>query len=300
MQDQGRIHYFLGMSIKRDRANKILTIDQSLYIEKVLQRFGMRDCNPISTPLENGKKFNRLIESESPVDVTNYQAAIGSLIYAAISTRPDISVAVGLLSQFMTNPGKEHWNGVKRVLRYLKGTLHFGLNFKHSENFVLQGYSDADWAGDEITRKSMSGYIFQLGGSPISWASKKQTVVALSTTEAEYIALSLATQEAVWLRNLLSDIYLEPTTTSIFEDNQGTIALSMNPCSHSRTKHIDIKYHFIRDLISKKQIDIKYCPTKEMVADIFTKGTCKATFEQLRTKMGIINVNGGTLIQGEY
>ena len=146
----------------------------------------------------------------------------------------------------------------------------------------------------------MSGYIFQLEKSPISWASKKQTVIALSTTEAEYIALSLATQEAVWLRNLLSDIYLEPTTTSIFEDNQGTIALSMNPCSHSRTKHIDIKYHFIRDLISKKQIDIKYCPTKEMVADIFTKGLPKATFEQLRTKMGAVNVNGGTLIQGEY
>ena len=300
MQDQGEIHYFLGMSVKRNRAIRSLTIDQSLYIEKVLKRFGMMDCNPISTPLENGRKFEKVSEGESPVNLTEYQAAIGSLIYAAISTRPDISVSVGLLSQFMTNPSREHWNGVKRIFRYLKGTLNFGLSFKHSENFELVGFSDADWAGDETTRKSMSGEIFQLGGSPISWASKKQTVVALSTTEAEYIALSLATQEAIWLRNLLSDIHLKPTTTTMYEDNQGTIALSKNPTNHSRTKHIDIKYHFIRDMILKKQIDVIYCPTNDMVADIFTKGLPKVTFEHLRTKMGVLKIredshSGGVL-----
>ncbi len=297
MKDQGEIHYFLGMSIKRDRKTKTMTIDQALYIEKVLKRFSMNECNPVSIPLESGMKFQK--SDDSYIDITNYQAAIGSLIYAAISTRPDISISVGILSQYMTNPSIQHWNGVKRILRYLKGTMNFGLCFKQSENFVLTGFSDSDWAGDESTRKSMSGFIFRLGESTISWGSKKQSVVALSTTEAEYIALSLATQEAVWLRNLLGDLHLNQKTTTIFEDNQGTIALSNNPTNHSRTKHIDIKYHYVRDLILKKQIDVSYCPTNEMVADIFTKGLPRVTFEHLRAEMGVVDVgdshSGGVL-----
>ena len=286
MDDQGEIHYFLGMAIKRDRASRILTIDQSLYLDKVLKRFGMTECNPVSTPLENGKKFEPNKDDE-PFELAEYQSAVGSLIYAAVSTRPDLSIAVAILSQFMANPNKEHWSGIKRVLRYVKGTSHYGLMYRYSDEFSLTGYSDADWAGDEATRKSMSGYIFKLGECTISWGSKKQSVVALSTTEAEYIALSLACQEAVWLRNLLTNVQLKQAVTTIHEDNQGAITLSKNPTSHSRTKHIDIKYHYVRDLIARKEINVIYCPSNKMIADLFTKGLPRIQYEQLRGRMGV-------------
>ena len=207
------------MAIKRERSSGTLTIDQSLYLEKVLKRFGMLECNPVSTPLENGKKFERNLD-DVPYELTEYQSAVGSIIYAAVSTRPDLSISIGILSQFMANPSKEHWSGVKRVLRYVKGTMNMGLIYRKSSDFNLHGFSDADWAGDEMTRKSMSGFIFKLGDSTISWGSKKQSVVALSTTEAEYIALSLACQEAVWLRNLLGDFKHKQEETIIYEDNQ--------------------------------------------------------------------------------
>ena len=175
---------------------------------------------------------------------------------------------------------------MKRVLRYVKGTLEYGLTYRYSDEFPLTGYSDADWAGDETTRKSMSGYTFKLGECTISWGSKKQSMVALSTTEAEYIALSLACQEAVWLRNLLADIQLEQAVTTIHEDNQGAIALSKNPTSHSRTKHIDIKYHYVRDLITRNEINVIYCPSNNMIADLFTKGLPRIQYEQLRGPYG--------------
>ena len=289
MDDQGEIHFFLGMAIKRERSSGTLTIDQSLYLEKVLKRFGMLDCNPVSTPLENGKKFERNLD-DVPYELTEYQSAVGSIIYAAVSTRPDLSVSIGILSQFMANPSKEHWSGVKRVLRYIKGTMNMGLIYRKSNDFNLHGFSDADWAGDEMTRKSMSGYVFKLGDSTISWGSKKQSVVALSTTEAEYIALSLACQEAVWLRNLLGDFKHNQGETIIYEDNQGAITLSKNPSNHSRTKHIDIKYHYVRDLITRKEVNILYCPSKNMLGDIFTKGLPRGQFETLREQMGLKTV----------
>ena len=219
MDDRGEIHYLLGMCIRRDRKLKTLTIDQSIYLQNVLKRFGFDDCKSVSTPMEAGKKFQKLSDDDV-VDIKKYQAAIGSLVYASIGTRPDISVAVGALSQFMSKPGQEHWSGVKRIFRYLKGTLSYGLKFVASDNFVLHGYCDADWAGDTDTRKSTSGYIFKLGGATISWSSKRQAVVALSSTEAEYIALSYAAQEIVWLRNLLSSLgFRQAKPTVLFEDN---------------------------------------------------------------------------------
>ena len=150
-----------------------------------------------------------------------YQGAVCSLNYAAIATRPDLSVAVGILSQYMKNPGKEHWIGIKRVLRYIQGILNFGLKFCGSDSFQLSGYSDADWADCVESRKSTSGQVFRLGDSIISWRSKKQPVVALSSTESEYIALCSPAQETVWMRNLLKDIGLKQAdATMIYEDNQ--------------------------------------------------------------------------------
>ena len=197
MEDLGEIKYILGMRVKRDRQTVTLSIDQRGYLEGVLKRFGMDECNPVSTPVEPGKELTKTDENEAGVDTQRYQEIVGSLIYAAITTRPDITHAVNILSQQMAKPNNEHWSAAKRVLRYLKGTLDVGIVYRKSDNFELVGYSDADWAGCVDSRKSTSGYVFMLGGNVISWTSKKQPGVALSTTEAEYIALCLATQEAM-------------------------------------------------------------------------------------------------------
>lgn len=156
----------------------------------------------------------------------------------------------------------------------------------------LRGFADADWAGDVITRKSTSGYVFQIGNSTISWKSKRQSIVALSSTEAEYVSLCSATQEAVWLRVLLDGMgFKQANATTIFEDNQGAIALAKNPAHHSRTKHIDIKYHYIRDAVSTKEIKLKYCPTQEMIADLLTKGLPRPQFEKLRLELGVTKIH---------
>ena len=289
MEDLGVAKFCLGMSIKRDRSNRTLCVSQKSYLEDVLRRFGMYDCKPVSTPLEPNRVYKKLTDEEEAFNVKEYQAAIGSLNYAMIATRPDIASSVEMLSQFMSNPSKDHWQGIKRILRYIKGTIDYSLTFStNNTDLKLCGYADADWANDTETRKSTSGYLFQLAGSTISWRSQRQSVVALSTTEAEYISLSSATQEAIWLRRLMGDLGLdafEPTV--MFEDNQSAICLAKNPSNHSRAKHVDIKYHFIREAIEKKEIELRYCPTDEMVADVLTKGIPRQKFEQLRTLMGV-------------
>ena len=194
MIDQGEVHYILEMSIKRDRDTKTLYTSQQSYLEKVLERFEMENCKPVSTPLEPGRKFQELSDDEEAFDLKLYQQVIGCLTYASTATRPDIATAVGILSQFMSNPSKQHWVGVKHILRYIRGTLNFGLKFSADDKEpLIYEYSDADWAGDIETRRSTSGYVFQIGNSTISWCSRKQSSVAKSSTEAEYIALRFAT-----------------------------------------------------------------------------------------------------------
>lgn len=294
IEDQGEIHYCLGMCIKRDRSTKTMHISQRAYLENVLKRFNMSNCKPVSTPMEVGKKYEKLKDGEQTADLREYQSAIGSLMYASIATRPDISSAVGILSQYMSNPGEEHFRGIKRVLRYIRGTIDFGLEFKAQDEMQvrLHGYADADWAGDISTRKSTTGYLFQIGNATVSWKSKRQSIVALSSTEAEYVSLSSATQETMWIRSLLGSIgfqQIDPTT--INEDNQGAIALAGNPGNHPRTKHIDIKYHFIREAVEKNEIALQYCPTKEMLADMLTKALPREKFQELRALIGVTNSN---------
>ena len=204
-----------------------------------------------------------------------------------MATRPDISVAVGVLSQHMASPNEDHWNGIKRILRYLQGSISHGLKFEAGD--VLIGYSDADWAGDLNTRRSTSGYIFKIGGATVSWCSKRQITVARSTTEAEYVALSLASQEAVWIRKLLLEIgFAVDGATTLYEDNNGAIDLSRNPKYHNRTKHIDISYHFTRERVTSGELNIIYCPTENMLADIMTKGLGRPKFEQFRKMLGVM------------
>ena len=264
-------------------------ISQQRYLESVLQRYGMENCRPISTPLEPGKHFFKLSDDDEAFDKGIYQQAIGCLTYLSTVTRPDIAAAVGILSRFMASPTKDHWIAIKRILRYLKGTLNYGLKFSEDKDDIqVIGFADADWAGDINSRCSTSGYVFQIGNCTVSWSSKKQATIAKSSTEAEYVSLSSAAQEAIWLRSLMKDLGNKlKAATLLYEDNQGAIELSRNPKHHNRTKHIDISYHFIREKVASNEIVVEYCPSVEMLADIMTKGLPKATFERLRNALGV-------------
>jgi len=191
----------------------------------------------------------------------------------------------------MSNPSEIHWMGVKRIFRYLRGTSKYGLVYDGSGDLELTGFSDADWAGDINTRRSTSGYVFQLGKFTITWSSRKQATVAKSSTEAEYVALSTATQEGIWLRRLLINLDLKPSSpTVIFEDNQGVIDLSKNPKHHDRTKHIDVSHHFVRERVASNEIAVVYCPTDEMAADILTKGLSTIKFHKFRNMLGVYDI----------
>ena len=199
--------------------------------------------------------------------------------------RPDIAFAVSKVARYTSKPTVEHWKAVKHIFRYLVGTINHGILFSRSECI---GYSDADWGGDLDDRKSTSGFIYQIGEGPVSWSSCKQNSVALSTSEAEYVALASAAQEAIWLRQLMSELTKTPIKTiTINEDNQSAICLSKNPQFHGRSKHISIKHHFLRDQVKEGSIEVKYCRTEEMIADMFTKGLSGERFMKLR-RMAIV------------
>ncbi len=287
MTDLGEVSYMLGMSVKRDRVRRRLMVSQDLYLRNMLEKFGMGECKPIGTPLDTNVSFEPLHDNEDVHEKERYQSAIGSLLYASMGTRPDISQAVGALSQFVSRPGVQHWRGVQRVFRYLKGTLGHGLLY--SGNGKLVGWSDADWAGERSTRKSTSGFVFTIGGGAVSWSSKRQPVVALSTTEAEYMALCEACKERMWLVQMLSDLGLSAFDSGVlFEDNQGAIALAKNPVEHQRMKHIDIRFHFIREKVVNQEVEIVYCPTTEMVADMLTKPLPLKKFKDMCKGVGVV------------
>ena len=295
--DLGDLHIILGIQVTHDRPNGIIYLDQTAYIQSVLSRFGMQDCNPVSTPL-NLKE--RPLISQCPTNEDektthlayakglNYLEVISSILYAT-QTHPDLQYAVGTLAQFGSNPGIPHLNALKCVLRYLKGTAHFKLKLGGTDKDVsLIGWTDSDWAGDVDTRRSVGGFSFEVAGGFISWSSKKQPTVALSTIESEYMAAANATREAIWLRILLTDLgYPQVSASIVYGDNQGCISLTRNPIAHSHAKHIDIRHHFIRERIENKEVDLQYCSTKEMIADIFTKPLARETFVKFRAALGV-------------
>ena len=285
MKDMGKIHYCLGISIEQDEERKCLRMHQKQYIENMLEKYRLTDANTVSTPADLSVKLKKDDGFSKDVDSTLYQSMIGSLLYAANSTRPDIAQAVGVVSRYTSRPSQAHLTALKRILRYLKRTASLAIKYQKSDDGDLIGYSDADWAGDADDCHSTSG---NLAGGPISWQSKKQGVVALSTCEAEYVALSAAVQEAIWLKKLLADLGVVPKQpVVIMEDNQGALAVAKNPIAHTRTKHIDIRYHFIREAVRDQKFNLCYCPTKKMLADLLTKPLPKEQFEVLRQAMGM-------------
>jgi hypothetical protein len=286
MTDCGEVHHFLGIKICRDREQRLVSIDQEHFIDQILKRFSLSECRPAQTPLETGARLEARAEKEQGADLTRYQQMVGSLMFLMIGTRPDIAAAISIVSQFAANPSEVHYKAVKRIIRYLKGTKAFKLHLG-GKDIILKGYSDANWGNDINTRKSTSGYVFYLGDGVISWSSKRQPTVALSSTEAEYMAITHATKEAIWSRAFLKELGFPQGTTTIYEDNQSCIALAKNPIHHGRTKHIDIQHHFIREKVESKEIELEYISTDNMVGDAFTKPLPFPKLAKFTSEMGL-------------
>ena len=277
MEDLGPCSYYLGMKVTRDRPNRTIKLSQKGYLEKVLKDFGMWDCNTKhDTPMETSPK-HMVPETKmqaSVEDKRRYQSAVGSLMYAMLGTRPDIAFAVSVVSRFASNPNDHHMKAVKRIFRYLRGTIDLELTFS-GDLGDLTGYTDADWAGDLDTRRSTNGYVFHIGSGTISWSAKRQLAVALSSCEAEYMGQTQAIKEAIWLKNFLAQVhssrYRDPVATIIFCDNQGAMALARNPQFHGRSKHMGIQLNWQREQVEKGEVELQYTPTERQIADGMTK-----------------------------
>ncbi|KAI3644889.1 hypothetical protein MP228_011053 [Amoeboaphelidium protococcarum] len=291
--DLGPASYFLGLHIERDRQAKTILLHQHRFIAELLKDYQMSLVKPAPTPMDSTVSLSlqdcpQTKEEQELMQDIPYQQVVGALLYTACATRPDISAAVGKVCKFSSNPGQKHWTAVKRICKYLKGTSKLGIQLGGEHGTVIQGWSDADWAGDIDGRKSTGGYLFKLANSPVSWQSKLQNIVALSSCESEYIALSNSAQEAIWLRRLLQEIgWTQDAATLIHEDNQGAIAVINGNKTHSRTKHIDVRHHFIRTCVRDGHLRVVYCPTDLMLADILTKPLPTQKFLALRDMMGM-------------
>jgi hypothetical protein len=289
MTDLGPCSYYLGMSVQRDRQNRILYLSQEAYIDKVAHQFGINNGAPVSTPIETSPLPENSPEYSCPPDQRIiYQRIVGSLMYIMLGSRGDVAYAVSMASRYLANPGPQHMKLARRILRYLHGTKGLRLTYKGRPQ-MLKGFTDADWGGCRDTRRSTAGYLFNIGSGAISWQSKRQSVVALSTCEAEFLGQTQATKEAVWLRRLLNELNMSQgiAATIICGDNQGAIALSSNPQYHSRTKHMEIQRKWQGEVQDLGTVELKYIPTTEQIADGFTKPLARERFEWFRRGLGI-------------
>lgn len=283
MQDMGELKQFLGIHIRKTEDGMYLS--QKDYIQSLLEKFRMQDCNGSKIPMNMNKMF---YEKKENTDTTNkpIRELIGSLMYLTLATRPDLSASVNFCSRNQNNPTEELWILLKGILRYLKQTVNFELFFDNKVSTELEGYADSDWAGDESDRKSTTGFLFKVLGSTVCWTTKKQSSVAISSTEAEYVALAEAAREGIWLLNLLESFGFAKTTFTIYEDNQSCIELTRK-WEHKRLKHVDVKYNFIRDLVENKTISVKYINSNNQTADILTKNLKYPLFSKHRFHLGL-------------
>ena len=278
-KDLGEASLVLGIKIERDREAGMISISQRAYLERVLERFGMANCNPTSTPIALGTVLSK---GQAPVTDDDrqfmtdkpYREVLGSIMYAQVATRPDLSYAVSTLSKFASNPGKQHWIALTRVLRYIKGTLDYKITYGGDgfTDLAPIGYVDADYAGDIDTRRSCAGQVFIQAGGPTSWGSQSQPTVALSTTEAEYMATSRAAKQIEWMYSSMDEVgYPQARPARLYNDNAGAVSLTQNTKGNVRVKHIDIRHHYIRDLVEDGKVIIRHIPSAENLADVFTK-----------------------------
>jgi len=285
---------YVGMEITRNQKMKTLCINQQGYIHRMLQRFGMEDCKPLKSPMCSLVELDKSNEEKSEEKRFPYREAVGCLNYIATITRPDISYVVGILARYGNDPQELHWKAVKRVMKYLKGTINISLCFRKESSDGLVGYCDSDYAGELEERKSTSGYVFLLHDGPIAWSSSLQRVTALSSSEAEYMSMSEALKEILWLRMLMESFGLkqiEPTELKV--DNQAAIAMSKNPEFHRRTKHIGVRFHRIRQEQNAGKVNVTYVPSNQQVADLLTKFLPWSTISRCLMQMRMTSLTRG-------
>ncbi|KAM1479039.1 hypothetical protein ACFX2I_026387 [Malus domestica] len=284
MKDLGPLHYFLGVEVTYFHNN--MHLDQSKYALDLLKRTKFMDAKPISTPVPCGQKLSAW-DGETHSDPQTYRSVVGALQYLTI-TRPDLSYAVNQVCQFMHSPKTTHWLAVKRILRYVKATYDHGLVYKPG-GMQLSAFSDADYAGDPDTRHSTGGFCIYLGSNLVSWSSKKQKTVSRSSTEAEYRQLAYTAAEISWLRSLFRDLQLNLACPTIWCDNISSISLASNPVFHSRTKHLEVDYHYVREKVVRGELLVNFICSQDQVADLCTKGLSSARFKMLVSKLPVVS-----------
>ena len=292
MKDLGAAKKILGMEITRNRDSRVLFLSQQNYIKKVLHRFNMHDAKSVSTPIAPHFKLSASQYPVSDEDVeymsrVPYSSAAGSLMYAMVCSRPDLSYAMSLVSRYMANPGKKHWKAVQWIFRYLRGISKACLKFGRTGGGLV-GYVDSDFAADLDKRGSLTGYVFTVGGCAISWKATLQDVPAQSTTEAEYMAIHEACKESVWLKGLFAELCGDDSCIQLFCDSQSAIYLTKDQMFHERTNHIDIKYHYVRHVVAQDKLKVCKISTHDNPADMMTKPVPVAKFELCSSLVGII------------
>uniref|UniRef100_A0A2N9FYP7 Reverse transcriptase Ty1/copia-type domain-containing protein n=1 Tax=Fagus sylvatica TaxID=28930 RepID=A0A2N9FYP7_FAGSY len=284
LKDLGPLHFFLG--VEAHKVDSGMYLSQRRYIIDLLRKTNLHEAKPVSSPMALSTVLSQYTGS-SLSDPSSYRSVVGSLQYLSL-TRPDISFAVNKVCQFMANPTEDHWSAVKRILRYLKDTIHHCIFLHRDTNFNIQAFSDADWASCPDDRRSTTSYCLFLGRNLISWTSRKQRTVSRSSTESEYRAVAHASTEIIWLRSLLSELGLVSSTPPLLWcDNTGATYLTANPLFHARTKHIEIDVHFVRDLVASNALSIRFISSKDQLADTFTKPLPTAKFILLRDNLNV-------------
>ncbi|KAJ9560217.1 hypothetical protein OSB04_005377 [Centaurea solstitialis] len=295
MSMMGELTFFLGLQIKQ--SEKGIFINQGKYVHEMLKKFDLTSCTPMKTPMAPPLSLDKDSKGK-PVDVTLYRGMIGSLLYLTAS-RPDIMYSTCLCARYQAEPKESHLTAVKRIFRYLKGTPNMGLWYSKDSGFDLTAYSDSDFAGCKIDRKSTTGGCHLLGGKLVSWTSKKQNSVSTSTAEAEYVAAGICCAQVLWLRNQLQDYDIQLSKIPIYCDNTSAIAIANNPVLHSKTKHIEVRYHFIRDHVMNGDIELHFVPTEYQLADLFTKPLDVTRFNMFLSELGMMAATTSTSLDAQ-
>jgi hypothetical protein len=294
LQLNGDLKYLLGIEVKRDLSRRITTLSQTQYIKSLLEEFNMSECHGkyIPQPVGEVKLEDMNIQSVNDPKIP-YRRLIGRLHYLVHGTRPDIASAVRYLSSYVGRYTYTHWQQAKYVLAYLKSTVNYGLVYEASNNEVkLDAYSDANHAEDKTDRKSVAGSVVLMANATVLFDCVKEDIVAQSSTEAEYCSAAMACKSIMWARELLDELgYPQLEATTLHVDNTAAIALTQNPENHRKTKHIGMRYHLIRDLVEKEEIEVTYINTNEQIADFLTKPLSRTKFEYFRERSGVKDVS---------
>lgn len=291
----GPVSHFLGIAVTRGD-DGIYTINQGTFIQKIAEEYCLDGTKKSSIPMDVGY-YKHSTNSEYLPDNTKYHSLVGSLLYISTNTRPDIAASISILSRKIKNPTDVDWTELKRTVKYLYGTANFGLKLGSTVTegqLKLEAFCDADWAGDTVDRKSNSGFVFRLGQSSVSWGSRKQPCVSVSTMEAEYVALAEVSQEATWLRRLLTELgEVQSAPTVVWEDNRSCIDFVALEKQNRRSKHIDTKFHYVKDLVAGGAITLRYCATDNMLADVMTKPLGPAKMRKFADMLGLVAIKAG-------